>query len=210
MIHRAARRPCSFRQAWFLIFALLFMLFFAPRLAFAQETVVTLDPAHTQIGMTLDATLHTVHGNFKLKKGVIQFDPQTGKAQGDIVIDATSGDTGNPSRDKRMHQEVLESAKYPEITFLPGSIKGAIPARGSSQVPVAGVIRIHGEEHPLSFVADVDAPAGNRLHLKASFPIPYQRWGMKNPSNFLLHVSDTVEIEIDMTAQVSPGSGAIR
>ena len=183
--------------------ALLLGLALVPPASFAQETVVTFDPAHTQISMTLDATLHTVHGTFKLKSGLIQFDPQSGKCHGAIVIDATSGNTDNDSRDKKMHQEVLESAKFPEITFLPDQVKGAIPASGSSQMPLSGTIRIHGQDHPLSFVADVDSPSGNQIHVKAKFSIPYQKWGMKNPSNFFLHVGDTVEIEIDAVAQLS-------
>jgi hypothetical protein len=34
-------------------------------------------------------------------------------------VDATSGDTGNTGRDHKMHQEILESQRYPEIIFTP-------------------------------------------------------------------------------------------
>jgi len=166
------------------------------------------DPAHTQVDMTLDATLHTVHGAFKLKSGEIHFDPQTGKAQGAIVIDAASGNTGDDSRDKKMHEQVLESAKYPEITFVPEQVKGSIPAKGTAQIPVSGVIRIHGQEHPLFFMVSADAPSGGQIHVKAEFSIPYKEWGMKDPSNFLLRVSDTVKIEIDAVARLGALSAA--
>jgi hypothetical protein len=32
------------------------------------------------------------------------------------------------------------------------------------------------------------------------FNVPYVEWGMKNPSNFVLKVKDTVEIEIKAVA----------
>jgi hypothetical protein len=38
--------------------------------------------------------------------------------------------------------------------------------------------------------------APNRWNAAARFPIPYVKWGLKNPSTFVLHVSQTVEIDI--------------
>jgi hypothetical protein len=37
---------------------------------------------------------------------------------------------------------------------------------------------------------------GKNLDITAHMEIPYVKWGLKNPSNFLLHVSETVTIEI--------------
>ena len=90
------------------------LVIFAPALH-AQESVITLDPAATKIEFTLAATMHTVHGTFKLKNGEIHWDPATGRVSGAIVIDATSGNTDNTSRDKNMHTQILESAKLPKI-----------------------------------------------------------------------------------------------
>ena len=47
----------------------------------AQEMQVALDPARTEIHYTLGATAHSVHGTFKLKSGVVRYDPATGKAE---------------------------------------------------------------------------------------------------------------------------------
>src|ERR1039457_7209341 len=41
--------------------------------------VLNPDPPHTNVRFTLPATLHTVHGSFKLTRGAIRFDPATGK-----------------------------------------------------------------------------------------------------------------------------------
>src|SRR5438270_6481510 len=75
----------------------------------AQEMTVQLDPDHTRVAFTLGDVLHTVHGTFKLKNGTIHFDPTTGAASGLVVVDVTSGDTGNNSRDRKMHKDILES-----------------------------------------------------------------------------------------------------
>jgi len=87
----------------------------------AQQLQVALDPAQTKIEWTLTATLHTVHGTFKLRSGNLSFDQNTHNANGEFVVDATSGDSGNTSRDRNMNKEVLESKRYPEITFVPKS-----------------------------------------------------------------------------------------
>ena len=163
---------------------------------------VTLDPATTHINFTLAATLHTVHGTFKLKSGQIQWDAATGRASGSIAIDATSGNTDNPSRDKNMHDQVLESGKFPEITFTPSQIKGALNREGSSQLAVAGVIQIHGQDHDQTLNLAVEQSAGGTLQTTTQFPIPYVKWGIKDPSTFLLHVADTVNVEIQATASL--------
>jgi polyisoprenoid-binding protein YceI len=139
--------------------------------------------------------LHTVHGNFQLKRGTLSFDPQSGKASGELVVDATSGESGSPARDKRMHASILESAKYPEISFRPDRVDGRVATEGKSQVQLHGTFAIHGSEHEIVLPATVEAAAG-QYSVNATFEVPYVKWGMKNPSTLMLRVSDKVEITI--------------
>jgi polyisoprenoid-binding protein YceI len=184
-----------------LVFAI---LIFSSSTAHAQESGVNLDPAQTTIEFTLDTTLHTVHGTFKLKSGHISFDPATGKASGAIVVDATSGDSDNESRDKKMHQQILESQKYPEIVFTPQHVKGAINPQGVSQVELSGVFRIHGQDHDITMTFSVQPPSGDKVQASSRFSVPYVQWGIKSASTFLLHASDTVEIEVHASGQFIP------
>jgi polyisoprenoid-binding protein YceI len=172
--------------------------------ASAQKSAVNLDPAQTTIEFTLDTTLHAVHGTFKLKSGHISFDAATGKASGAIVVDATSGDSDNESRDKKMHQQILESQKYPEIVFTPQRVKGAVNPQGVSQVEVSGVFRVHGQDHDITLTFAVQPPAGDKIQASTHFSVPYAQWGIKSASTFLLHASDTVEIEVHASGQFIP------
>lgn len=166
----------------------------------SAETVLQLDPAQTTTEFTLHDVLHTVHGTFKLKRGAIQLDPSTGRASGEIVIDVASGDSGSAARDRRMHKDILESAKYPEAVFVPDRIDGALAPEGTSQVDAHGLFKIHGAEHELTMHLEVQANAG-QYTASAHFTIPYVKWGMKNPSNFLLKVDDHVEMTVRTVAK---------
>src|SRR6516164_7683223 len=73
-----------------------------------------IDPSKSAIQFTLGAILHTVHGTFRLKSGTIHFDPTSGKASGQIMVDLRSGNTGEGTRDRQMHANVLESDRFPD------------------------------------------------------------------------------------------------
>jgi polyisoprenoid-binding protein YceI len=171
----------------------------------AQESIVQLDPAQTKIEFSLEGNFHTVHGKFALKSSTIRFDSSTGKISGSIVVDATSGDSGNNGRDKKMHREILESAKFPDIVFTPGQITGTVAAEGASKVEIAGQFRLHGQDHEVTLPIDVKAD-GHNLQIATHIEIPYVQWGLKNPSNFLLRVSDKVAVDIQATGHVQSGA----
>jgi polyisoprenoid-binding protein YceI len=170
----------------------------------AQESVVQLDPAQTKIEFSLSGNMHTVHGKFALKSSSIRFDPSSGKINGVIVVDATSGDTGNGGRDKKMHREILESSKFPEIIFSPSQVTGTVAANGASKVEVAGQFRLHGQDHDVTLPIDIQAD-GRTMQLTTHIDVPYVQWGLKNPSNFLLRVSDKVAIDIQATGRMESG-----
>jgi polyisoprenoid-binding protein YceI len=175
--------------------------------ATAQQTQVTLDPTQTKVNWTLGDVLHTVHGTFKLVSGNIVFDSRTGNASGEILVDAKSGESGNHTRDSKMQKEVLESARYPEITFLPRHVSGNLATQGSSTLQVQGVLRIHGGDHDLTLSLPVQAQ-GSRATASAKFDVPYQAWGMKNPSTLFLKVDDKVEIDISTVGTIVTTSTA--
>jgi polyisoprenoid-binding protein YceI len=169
--------------------------------ASANEIVLALDPAGSKVHWTLGATVHNVRGTFALKRGTVRLDPENGKASGEIVADAASGESGNGSRDKKMRNEVLETSRYAEVIFRPDRFEGRVPALGSATVLIHGTFLLHGSEHTLTVPVQTELTAG---HWKgtAKFPIPYVDWGLRNPSNFLLKVDPFVEIDLQMKGTV--------
>ena len=166
------------------------------------QAVFDVEASQSRAAFTLGDVLHTVHGKFKVKRGSIRFDPATGAASGEIVVDATSGDSGNGDRDKRMHKEILESKEFPEISFVPSKVHGKVNVNGESKVEIEGTFTIHGASHPLTASAVVTA-SGDRLQAKVHFVVPYVSWGMKNPSNFLLKVGKTVDVDLEASGHIS-------
>jgi polyisoprenoid-binding protein YceI len=166
-----------------------------------QGMVLTLDPAQTKVQYSVDSTLHTVHGTFALKSGSIQFDPDGGKAAGEVVVLATSGDSGNSSRDEKMHKEILETSKFPIAVFRAEQIDGKVLRTGNSDVKLRGVISLHGSDHEISVPVQAEL-AGDHWKGTAKFEVPYIKWGIKDPSNWLLKVKPVVNVELEMAGSV--------
>lgn len=189
--------PHAFRSAdvsWQILVAIIFLAL-PPIKAAAQDSTFHLDPQRTTINFTLGDVLHTVHGTFHLKEGTLRLAAASGKLTGEVVVDARSGESGNGMRDRKMHKEVLESDRYPEITFRPDRVDGEVTTQGKSSVRVHGIFTIHGSDHELTVPAEVQMAPGYwtaTLH----FAVPYAQWGMKNPSTMFLRVSESVDIDL--------------
>lgn len=173
--------------------------------AAAQQSNLNLDAARTSVSFTLGDVLHTVRGTFQLKRGALQLDLSAGKLTGEIVVDAKTGASGSAMRDRKMHREVLESEKYPEISFRPDRLEGPVSPTGKSSVKVHGMFGIHGVEREITVPAEVEM-SGDHWTAAVHFTVPYEKWGMKNPSTLFLRVNDSVEI--DLTAAGSAQAGA--
>jgi polyisoprenoid-binding protein YceI len=191
------------------IFALTILLSAAPRPPLPQaaqpataEIQLSLEPAQSKLNWTVDSTLHMVHGSFNIKQGTLRFDPATGKASGGILVYVTSGETGNSSRDEKMHKEVLQSSKYPEAIFKPTQIEGHVARTGTSDVKLHGTLNLHGADHDVTALVHADL-ANDHWTATAKFEIPFIQWGLKDPSTFLLKVKPTVNLDLNLSGPIT-------
>lgn len=172
--------------------------------ASAQQTF-TVDPAASSVAFGLTGTGHEVHGTFHVTSGTVQFDRSAAKISGSIVVSAASGDSGDKGRDKNMHTQVLDVEHYGDVTFQPQSYEGTIAPTGDSTIQVAGAFRLHGASHDITVPMQVHID-GTHLTAKGSFVVPYVKWGLKDPSVFILKVAKEVHIDLDLVGTVSPAS----
>lgn len=190
---------------------LLLICFAIPSVAIENPTFsgssveIEFNPSKCTVQFTLGALLHTVHGSFKVKGGVVRFDPGSGQASGQIVVDVRSGETGDSGRDRQMHESVLESNRFPEAVFSLDRVKGGVLSNGESQITLHGSLRLHGAEHEVTIPATVKAQ-NDLITAIARFTVPYVDWGMKDPSNLVLRVDKTVKVEAVFTGKVAAHS----
>lgn len=173
--------------------------------AFGQQQTFTVNPAASSVGFALTGSGHEVHGTFRVTSGSIQFDRSGPKMSGTVVVSASSGDSGEKSRDKNMNQKVLESDRFTDVTFQPQSYTGTIAPTGDSTIQVSGIFTLHGMPHDLTVPMQVHAD-GQNLTAKGSFVVPYVKWGLKDPSIFVLKVAKEVHIDLNLVGTVSPAS----
>jgi polyisoprenoid-binding protein YceI len=99
-----------------------------------------------------------------------------------------------------MHEEVLESERFPEAFFSLDRVTGQISSEG--HVLVHGILRIHGQDHEITVPAKLSVHE-RQVSGSASFVVPYVKWGMKDPSTFVLRVKDTVNVTVNLVGTAS-------
>lgn len=172
-------------------------------LSTAEEWRIDLDPEATRIEFELGATMHTVTGTAALGGGSLVLDTRSGVASGRIVVATASLDTGHKGRDRKMHDQVLESETFPDIVFEPLAMSGELPRDGESRLTIEGAFTIHGDAHPLSLEVVVRRD-GDNLTAEMEFEVPYVAWGMKDPSRFVMRAAKEVRVRITATARPVP------
>jgi polyisoprenoid-binding protein YceI len=168
----------------------------------AHNVEIHFDPQSTQIRFKVVSLLRDVRGTFQFKGGALAIDPDSTLAQGELLVDATTGRTGSAARDKELRDEVLETSRYPSIFFHAEHLRGLVPkSDGSSDVIAEGMLTIHGADHPMQMKVHL-VRVGNVLSATTRFSVPYVEWGMKNPHGTFFHLSKTVQVDVNAKGTV--------
>lgn len=168
----------------------------------AAELLARLDPQGTEISFTLGSTMHEVEGSFELARGELRLDPRNRTLAGTVVINATSAKTGNAKRDHKMHSQVLESERFPEITLTAERFDGDFSPSGKSSVTLFGKLSVHGDSHPVELPVEIEVE-GEQLSVHFEMTIPYVEWGMKDPSVFVFRTAKKVDLQINGTGTLT-------
>ncbi len=136
----------------------------------ADKETFVLDKAHTQFGFRVRHFVSKVGGHFAKFEGTITLDrnkPEESSVE--LKIDATSLDTGNPTRDKHLNSaDFFDTAKYPEITFK--STK--IAAKDKDTYEVTGDLTMRGVTKPVTLTVTSNGFANDgRGGQKAGFDV---------------------------------------
>jgi polyisoprenoid-binding protein YceI len=167
-----------------------------------KQAVITFVPERSRIDFTLSGFPHITHGSFKLASGIVRIDPATERMDGEIAINADSGDTGGGMRDREMKNSVLEVDRYPRISFAPQKIESHGNPQGTFPVRVRGVLLIHGGEHEFPIDATVSV-RGDVVTINSRFTVPYVAWGLRDPSIFVFRVNKTVDLDVTLVGRVA-------
>ena len=187
---------------------LLAVLLGPPGVAGAAERILVLDPLHTTVTFALGATFHDVQGAFAVQPGTIRFDPIEGEASGEVAIDLRGATTGSSSRDRTMHEEVLETPKYPLAIFHLHRVAGTVAPAGTSDVSLQGTLTFHGADHSMSLPARITV-TGTHVVVDLTVDIPFVAWGLRDPSVLVLRVAKIVNVRVrtegDLSATLATG-----
>jgi polyisoprenoid-binding protein YceI len=168
----------------------------------AQNQMFTISPESSDVGFTLGGSVHEVHGNFHVQSGSIQFDRAASQISGSVVVAAASGKTGNESRDKKMTNEVLDAPHFASVSFVPKSYQGTVAPTGDSTIQVTGTFTLQGTPHDLTVPMQIHID-GTTCTTKTHFIVPYVKWGLKDPSVFVLKVAKEVDVDLTFIGRLS-------
>lgn len=119
-----------------------FLLLCASLPAWSAETFV-LDPEHTFPSFEIrHQHISTFRGKFNRTQGKVVLDPQGANSLIEVVVDASSGDTGHEGLDKKLPGMLFFNAgRFPEIRFTSSQVEFADgkPVRALGQLTLLGV-----------------------------------------------------------------------
>ena len=171
--------------------------------AVAQATTLRIDPDTTAVSFVLESTLHTVHGTLGFESGWVTWDPKTGAATGEVVLDVLRAESGNAKRDRKMHEKVLESGRFPKIVFRPTQVEGQVDGDGEHELRLRGVVELKEKRHEVELEAVVSR-TGSEISATGTIVIPYVAWGLKDPSVFIFRAGKEVSVGLAVHGVLEP------
>ena len=103
--------------------------------------------------------------------------------------------------EKTMRDEVLETAKYPEIAFKSTKIEAMKTADGQYQAKIWGDLTLHGVNHPVLITPQLTFD-NKSLRARGEFSLKMTEYSIKPPSvaGGTIKVKDTLKFTFDILA----------
>ncbi len=165
------------------------------------------DTSHSDAAFTVrHMVVAKVRGNFKISKGVLNYDPANPAASSvEVELDAASISTGDENRDNHLRSaDFFDVANYPVLTFKSTKVETSNGKAGK----VYGDLTIHGVSRPVvidaEFLGELKDPWGNnRVVFSGSTRINREDWGLTwnvalEAGGFL--VGKDIEINLEVEA----------
>ena len=149
--------------------------------AFAAPEVYEFDKVHSQAGFKVRHFFSQVPGRFDEFTGTVHWDEaDPTKSMVEIVIQATSINTGSAKRDEHLRSaDFFDVAKFPTLTFKSSQIA---PAGTTNRFKVRGDLNMRGVTKSIDVDLEVlgvgDTPIGKRAGFIATAKINRQDFGV--------------------------------
>lgn len=155
-----------------------------------REQLVGFDLPNDAVGVTKDIA----------GKLVVSRDGKIVRDSSRIVIQVTSLKSDKTRRDGFVQRSTLETAKYPQVEFVPTAFDGlseAIPVGATKTFSLIGDLTVHGTTHPTTWQVTARAD-GSDIVGSAATIFTFKDFGLDQPRvPVLLSVADTIKLEYD-------------
>jgi len=124
-------------------------------------------------------------GTFKIIDGAVSFDrvniSRTARAR--ILIDSSSYNSYNASRDQYVTEKSLEADKFPTIGFESSSVVGIVMTNTNEGTAiVTGYLTLHGESHAMTMSVHATLGADGVFTGDGEVKFNYEDFGVKVPA----------------------------
>jgi polyisoprenoid-binding protein YceI len=145
----------------------------------------------------------TVGGSFEARTnafvGDLSLADTSGAISGTVQVDLATLQTGIGLRDRHMKDKYLEIGRGD--TFTTAKLDEVhIERAEEGSMPFHGRLTLHGEQHPISGMADLQGQRGGRVSVRARFPISLNAFGIQPPRYLGVGVRDEVQVQVQFTA----------
>lgn len=156
----------------------------------AAESAITYHLVHKF--HKVDGTSQKIEGRARLLSD--------GKVQVMVRAAVRSFDSGNVNRDAHM-QEVMDAAKYPEVTLKAAADGLSIPAQFPTTMSTTfkAQLSFHGVQKLLTLPVTLTWKSDHKVQATTSFTISLDEYKVERPSLMFVKVEDPLKIDVKVT-----------
>lgn len=175
-----------------------------------EAILFVIDPARSEARFIIDEELmgspKTVVGVNDGVSGEVSVNPADPASVqiGPIVIEAGGFVTDSSQRNGAINRFVLETSRYPAITFTPTSIEGIPASAGvgdSLTLQVTGDLTIRDVTRSETFAVTVQVVSANELQVSGTTQVLRENYNLTIPSvRSVANVTNEVQLEFDLVA----------